>query len=426
MNRCLQPYMELAESPTGCAPDSCGSLRFYSSASSEYPPPASLGRKRALSCPGPHAAKSTARFRRDVALSPSSIHVAAAGLAARFNHLLDSRLANFPATQAELRSWGRRCVRLGKDSSYGALERIAQAMDFDPEVAAEVVMAEAKRARHEEDGALEGGLCALHPGLRGLEDGSALVACYVQEASGRVALAMNAGFDAQLLSYKEALRELDDKHCLPLFLYGCIFAPESQAEFYASLGSLIFASAGDVSEVSLMLTVSPRHGAPFPSLVRMRHTVSPNGDYSSLVLSLIPLPSTEPCIPRAVRVESGTSHPLPPTTPDYATPLTTYSAPACTSRSISFRFPSPGPSPPQQYSPMTALHLLTLTNTPPPLTRMPSVYEVAGVLRDFAPNSSEDAGGGLEGFAWDDEEAVMVPTPAGGIGAPIAMPTELL
>jgi hypothetical protein len=107
-------------------------------------------------------------------------------------------------------------VRLGKDSSYGALDRISQAMGFDAEAATSTRQAGGEAA----DGALEGGLGALHPGLRGLEDGSALVACYVQESSGRVGLCMNAGFQGQLMTQAEALRELGGMQCLPVFLWG--------------------------------------------------------------------------------------------------------------------------------------------------------------------------------------------------------------
>jgi hypothetical protein len=119
-------------------------------------------------------------------------------------------------------------VRLGKDSSYGAMERISQAMGFDPEAAvlatttsssSSSVIKEEEQPQGATDGPVEGGLCALHPGLRGLEDGSALVACYVQEAGGRVGLSMNAGFESQLIGQAEALRELADKRCLPIYLW---------------------------------------------------------------------------------------------------------------------------------------------------------------------------------------------------------------
>ena len=110
---------------------------------------------------------------------------------------------SLPELSYDRRSWGQWSLRLGKDSSYCTLNRISKQLRFNTKP----------------DGALAGGLDSLPAGLKSLEDRSALIACYVQER-GRVGVAMNRAFEQQLMSQGEALTELGEMHCLPLFLWG--------------------------------------------------------------------------------------------------------------------------------------------------------------------------------------------------------------
>lgn len=166
------------------------------------------------------------------------------------------------------------------------------------------------------------GTAALHPVLRALDDGMSPY-IFVISKSGNVGVFSSPGFSDLFLSSEEACQELREHKILPDYLWANLVAPSSLSELYESITSLQFGISGEMGEISLVVTLRDRRGCEYPGLFRLRHVVSLEKEYSSTMVSIIPLP------PHSLHHHhsSGSGVVVPASSPDSPT-TTTASSPS--------------------------------------------------------------------------------------------------
>lgn len=194
------------------------------------------------------------------------------------------------------RSWGLRSLSSGSDCSYGALGQMAKALGakLQPLVRpSSDPLVEAKMKP-----VIEGvpiGCEALHPALKAMDDGMSPF-MYVICKSGSVGLYTNEQFSDKFLSTEEACEEIRDRNVVTEYLWARLVSPKCLYEFYEAFADLVFGLEDRVGEIALVLSVRGRAEQEFPGLIRLRHVVSNDGEYTSTMVSIIPLSTTSPYI----------------------------------------------------------------------------------------------------------------------------------
>lgn len=94
---------------------------------------------------------------------------------------------------------------------------------------------------------------------------------------------------------EEAIADLRHTKVLPTFLWARLFDPMGTREVYEALARIKFGMAEECAEISLLVNLCDRSGQPCRALARMRHVLYGDGEYSSTMLSVIPLHHIKPC-----------------------------------------------------------------------------------------------------------------------------------